>query len=85
MTTHVRYLNAKFADDPTDPQLIPHGFEKSFDFWKFSAKGFCDVINDVTSFCISQAQRSVLLWPGTIMPGSVQIQKEVPDFQTDVH
>ena len=33
MITRVRYLNTKFADDPTDPaQLIAHGARQSKDF-----------------------------------------------------
>ena len=46
MTTHIRRLNTKFFDLPTDlAQLIVFGFRQSIDFGDFSAKeSFCLVI-----------------------------------------
>lgn len=39
MTTRVRYLNTKFANDPTNPfQLITCRVGQSMEFWNFSAK-----------------------------------------------
>ena len=81
MTTRIRHLITKLCDDSTDPaQLIARRVGKSMDFWDFSVKKN----NDITKGHTSQSLKNLLLWLGTIVPGLVQIQRRVSDFQKSI-
>lgn len=90
MTTHVRHLKTEFADDPTDPaQLV--GSQAKYEFLGFFSEknnnnnnNFWDLTRWRHIFCTSQGLKSFLLWPSTIEPTLVQIQKGFPDFQKTI-